>query len=165
MKSKWGDKKMEVYIGGNVKSLAERKFLEEIDKTCRNIGIKTFLPHRDAIIPGKSGEERGLLTREEYLNPEIRKLIFEQDIKPLEKCDVAIMVLDGLCWGTTMELGYVYALKRKLGRKVTIIGVFTDPRGFEMLDCMRAESCDFLVSSIEELVKILKRLKEGQNGY
>ena len=39
---------MKAYIAGALFSQGERIFLEEIAKICKDIGLETFLPHRDA---------------------------------------------------------------------------------------------------------------------
>lgn len=155
---------MKVYIGGSTRTASQREFSEKIDKVAKEIGLQTFLPHRDVKVPGKKGEQRGLLTKkEDYLSTELRKSIFEQNIKPLNECDVAIMTLDGLCWGTTVELGYAYALKTKCRKNLLIIGIYTDPLGLEMLDFIRYESCDVVVSSLEEMKDVLTKVaKRGR---
>ena len=38
---------MKIYIAGKIRTESEREFLEEVDKLCKSLGFKTFLPHRD----------------------------------------------------------------------------------------------------------------------
>lgn len=152
---------MKAYIGGSTRTASQREFSEKIEKIARELGLETFLPHRDVKIPGKEGKEQGLLTRsEDYLNPELRKLVFEQNIKPLDECDIAIMTLDGLCWGTTIELGYAYCLKTKIKKNMLIVGIYTDPLGLDMLDFIRYQSCNVVVSSLQEMRAVLAEIVE-----
>lgn len=88
---------MKVYIAGKIRDEHERKFLEEIDALCRELGFETFLPHRDVGLAHDATDVRR---------------IFDGDIKMgFEDVDLVVASLEGLHIGagTAWELGYAYA--------------------------------------------------------
>ena len=130
---------MKAYIAGALFSQGERVFLEEIAKICKDIGLETFLPHRDAGL-GIDVEE-----------------IFKKDFSGLDKCDVLVAVLNGsdLDSGTAWEIGYAYS------RKIKIIGIIDDIRiSKDRLNVMIANSVE-IVDSIDKLKKRLIEIKNG----
>jgi nucleoside 2-deoxyribosyltransferase len=132
---------MKIYIAGQLTDEKERAFLEEIDKLCADLGFDTFLPHRDV----------GLVTFKE----EIEKA-FTEDVKALDECDFVVSVLNGdhVGAGTAWEIGYAYALKKK------IIGIKTDKApqdSITELSAMLLSSID-IATSLEELKNKLKLL-------
>ena len=130
---------MKAYIAGALFSQGERVFLEEIAKICKDIGLETFLPHRDAGL-GEDTEE-----------------IFKKDFLGLDKCDVLVAVLNGsdLDSGTAWEIGYAYS------RKIKIIGIIDDIRiSKDRLNVMIANSVE-IVDSIDKLKKRLIKIKNG----
>ena len=130
---------MKAYIAGALFSKGERIFLEEIAKICKEIGLETFLPHRDAGL-GEDVEE-----------------IFKKDFSGLDKCDVLVAVLNGsdLDSGTAWEIGYAYSRKKK------IIGIIDDIRiSKDRLNVMIANSVE-IVDSIDELKGRLIEIKNG----
>lgn len=133
---------MKVYIAGPLCNVEERKFLEEIDKLCKNLGFKTFLPHRDV---GMFKEIRDI------------KKISKKDVEEIYKCDLMIGVLDGICVGagTAWEMGYAQALGKK------VIGLKTDRKINESISDISVvvTGAVKIVESIEELKKELKKLK------
>jgi nucleoside 2-deoxyribosyltransferase len=105
-----------VYIAGPLFSQAEREFLEKIvDSLARAAKLDPishfFLPHRDGGELGKGP------TRTE---------IFNLDINILKQAEVVVALLDGqdVDSGTCIELGYAYALQKK------IFGIMTDFRSY-----------------------------------
>ena len=130
---------MKAYIAGALFSKGERIFLEEIAKICKEIGLETFLPHRDAGL-GEDVEE-----------------IFKKDFSGLDKCDILVAVLNGsdLDSGTAWEIGYAYS------RKIKIIGIIDDIRiSKDRLNVMIANS----VEIVDSMDKLKKRLIEIKNG-
>jgi len=133
---------MKAYIAGALFSQGERVFLEEIAKICRDIGLETFLPHRDAGL-GEDTEE-----------------IFKKDFSGLDECDVLVAVLNGseLDSGTAWEIGYAYSRKIRI---IGVIGVIEDIRiSKDRLNVMIANSVE-IVDSIDKLKKMLIEIKNG----
>ena len=136
---------MKVYIAGKIRKKSGREFLEEIDKLCKEIGLDTFLPHRDV----------GLAK-----NLKDVKRIFEGDIKKgMEDVQLIVAVLDGLHVGagTAWELGYAYA------KKIPAIGIKTDEpvkNALEYLSAILIGSMK-IVNSLDELKKELIEIKKS----
>jgi len=105
-----------VYVAGPLFSQAEREFLEKmVDSLARASGLDPeldfFVPHRDGGELGK-GPTRGQ--------------IFDLDITTLRQTQIIVALLDGqdVDSGTCIELGYAYALGRK------VFGIITDFRSY-----------------------------------
>ena len=105
-----------VYVAGPLFSQAERDFLEKVvdclAQTAHLDPVKHFfLPHRDGGELGKGPT---------------RQYIFNLDISKINSADVIIALLDGQDSesGTCIELGYAYALNKK------IFGILTDFRSY-----------------------------------
>lgn len=136
---------MKVYLAGKIGTDNERDALEKVDKICRELGLETFLPHRDV------GICKGLKDT---------KRIFRGDIiEGFKNAGLIIAVLDGLHVGagTSWELGYAYA------RGIPAIGLKTDEKTEEFLDQLSAiiiESTK-IVSSFKELEKEIRKLIKG----
>lgn len=103
-----------VYVAGPLFSQAEREFLEQMVFTLATKSnldplSNFFLPHRDGGELGKGSN---------------RKQIFNLDITTLNKSNIVVALLDGqdVDSGTCIELGYAYALGKK------IFGLITDFR-------------------------------------
>jgi nucleoside 2-deoxyribosyltransferase len=135
---------MKVYIAGKLGSESERKHLEKIDELCKELGFKTFLPHRDV------GLARGISDA---------RRVFEGDIiKGFKNCGLVIASLDGLHVGagTAWELGYAYA------KGIKTIGIKTDESIEEALDYLSAILIESMkiVDSFEKLKKELIKIKK-----
>ena len=137
---------MKIYVAGKVRSENEREFLEEVDKLCRKLRFKTFLPHRDV------GLAKGIRDV---------KRIFEGDIiNGFKDIDLVVAILDGLHVGagTAWELGYAYA------KGIPAIGIKIDESvedALEYLSAILIGSME-IISSIEELENRLKEIvKKG----
>lgn len=141
---------MNVYVAGGLKSSGNRLYLEQVAAIVEGAGYSVFLPHRDGILPGKDGPDKGLLTHD---NLELGKMVFEGTLEELRSSDLVVAVLDGLCWGTTLELGYAYAYKQVAKRSLVIIGIYTNP--VEDLDLMRRNACDHLLKDEKYLPDVL----------
>lgn len=105
-----------VYVAGPLFSQAERDFLEKmVDCLAQAAHLDPvkhfFIPHRDGGELGKGPT---------------RQHIFNLDINKINSADVIIALLDGQDTdsGTCIELGYAYALNKK------IFGILTDFRSY-----------------------------------
>jgi len=131
-----------IYIAGPLCEEIDRKFLEGIDKICKNLGFETFLPHKDA----------GLYQKKEDI-----KRISKKDIEEIYNCDILIGVLNGVCVGagTAWEMGYAQALGKK------VIGVKTDRKINESISDISVVIVGTvkIVKSINDLKKELKKLR------
>ena len=110
---------MRVYIAGPLFNEMERSRNEEIATLLESAGIQTYLPQRDG---GVFSELR--FTHEVK---ELRKRIFDADLKALSSCNAIVCLLDGRVpdEGMCVELGMAYALKKRC------IGYKTDSRTVE----------------------------------
>ncbi len=130
---------MKVYIAGPLCDKENRKFLEKLDKICKEAGFETFLPHSDA----------GLFT-----NLKDVERISKRDIEELHKSDLLIGVLDGIYVGagTAWEMGYAQAIGKK------VIGLKTDRKVDESIADISVVIAGsvYIIESLEELKKELK---------
>ena len=107
-------------MAGPLFSQAERDYLEKmVDYLAKAANLDVvdnfFLPHRD-------GGELG--------NGPTRQYIFNLDISKIEASDIIVALLDGQDSdsGTCVELGYAYAMNKK------IFGLLTDFRSYNSSD-------------------------------
>ena len=133
---------MKVYIAGKLGTKEEREELEKIDSLCKELGIKTYLPHRDG----------GLLRSKKDI-----KKIFKSDITDnLPNCNLVIANLNGLHvgTGTAWELGFAYA------KKIPCIGFKTDESPLEGIDYLSPMILGSLkiVDSMNKLKNCIKAL-------
>jgi len=133
---------MKIYIAGKLCTEEERETLERIDKICKKLGFKTFLPHRDV---GLAKSLRDV------------KRIFKGDIiEGFKGCKLIIANLNGLHVGagTSWELGYAYA------NKIPAMGYKTDESPEKALDYLSSILIGSMkiVKSFDELEKELKKL-------
>ncbi|GBE20411.1 nucleoside 2-deoxyribosyltransferase [archaeon BMS3Abin17] len=132
-----------IYVAGPLCTEENRKFLEKIDKICKEFGFDTFLPHKDA-----------------GLYKELKDIdrISKRDVEELYICDAMIGVLNGICVGagTAWEMGYAQALGKK------VVGLKTDRKINESISDISAVIAGAvkIVESIDELKKELEQLKE-----
>ena len=135
---------MNVYIAGKIRTDSERKSLEKIDRLCKSLGFKTFLPHRDVGL-AKSIKDV--------------KRIFRGDIEEgLKNINLVVALLDGfhVGAGTAWELGYAYA------KGIPTIGLKTDEKisnALEYLSVILIGSMP-IATSFKELKENLIRLKK-----
>lgn len=92
----------DVYISGPLFSPAERDYLEAIEQLCTELGLTTYLPHRDAGF----GPATGDAARE----------FFEQDLAMLKHSSGVVAVLNGpdVDSGTAWEVGFAFAGQKRL---------------------------------------------------
>ena len=131
-----------IYIAGKLCNKSEREFLEEIDKICKILGFKTFLPHRDV------GLAQGI--------KDVKRVFKGDIIEGFKNCKLVIANLNGLHIGagTAWELGYAYA------KGIPCLGIKTDEYIEEALDYLSAVliASMKIVKSLEELEKEMKKL-------
>ena len=136
---------MKVYVAGKIGTEGELELLEKVDKLCKSLGFKTFLPHRDV------GIAKGLDDVEKIFNGDI--------IEGFKGVNLVVAVLDGLHVGagTAWELGYAYAKKKR------VIGLVEDKRSLrkEFRICVMCFNKDIeLVEGLEELRERLMVFKD-----
>ena len=132
---------MKVYIAGKLCNKDERDFLEKIAKICEELGLETFLPHRDV----------GLAETIKDV-----KKMFKGDItEGFKDIGLILAILDGfhVGAGTAWELGYAYA------KDIPRIGLKTDESVEEALEYLSSILIGSMpiVSSLEELKEKLKK--------
>jgi nucleoside 2-deoxyribosyltransferase len=130
-----------VYIAGPLFDEGERWWIERIDSVVAAAGRQTFLPHRDN--PPKTADNVSE--------------IFAMNRAALDNCSMVVASLNGVITddGTAWEIGYAYALGRR------IIGVHTDWRlrfPSEVVNLMVERSLTQLVRSLDELGELLARV-------
>ena len=127
---------MKIYIAGLLWEEKDRKKLEEIDKTCKELGFDTYLPHRDM----------GVFTNGSS------KPFFERNKIEIDKCDFMIALLDwkGIGSGTAWDIGCAYAKGKK------IIGIVEDLKSVNK----EFRTCVMCVNSVKliELKDLKKEL-------
>ncbi len=111
---------MKIYIAGKIGTESQRENLEEIDKICKQLGLDTFLPHRDV------GLAKSIKDTKRIFNGDI--------IEGFRDCKLVIASLDGLHVGagTAWELGYAYA------KGIPSIGIKTDEKVKDALEYLSA---------------------------
>jgi nucleoside 2-deoxyribosyltransferase len=125
--------------------------MEEIASELESAKFRVFLPHRDAGLVAEN-EVRGLAARKKTFTK-----VFSRDLAELEKATCLVCLLDGLSFGTSLELGYACAL-RKSRKHMRVVGLYTDLRGLDSLDLMRTCACDRICTSKQDLIIVIKQL-------
>ena len=129
-----------IYLAAPLFSEAEREFNAKIAGILRE---KKYVVH----LPQEVGDDSS--TRDEAETGRI----FEYNLKALDECDIVVAVVDGADAdsGTAWEIGYAYAVKKR------VILLRTDFRRVgrsEAVNLMLEESGE-VVGSVEELVRVL----------
>lgn len=129
-----------VYIAGKLWDIKDRVKVEEIEKVCKDLGMKTFLPHRDAGV------------YEEGLDP---LPIFKKDRDMIDWCDFMVALLDwqGISSGTAWELGYAHAKSKP------IIGIVEDKKSLNK----KYRICVMCFNSVKVIE--IKDLKKELKGF
>jgi len=136
---------MKIYLAGALFNVAEREYAQKIVEHLENKGLNVYWPWRDA---GDKELKALYRNRMEKVNDEIVK----NNLFAIKKADLIIAILKGseVESGTSMEIGYSYALGKK------ILGLRTDFRtqGKDIgpLNIMISRSLDKLFSSEESLI-------------
>ena len=132
---------MKVYLAGPLCTEKQREYMEEIDSLCKELNLKTFLPHRDC----------GL-----WKDISDTKRIAEGDLKGFEDCDILIANLNGfgISSGTAWEMGYAQA------KGIKVIGLKTDKNIKESVEDLSAivVGSTKIVNSFDKLKEELRRL-------
>lgn len=133
---------MKIYIAGKIRTEQERIELEEIEKLCSSLGLKTFLPHRDVGLAKDIND--------------VKKIFKGDIIEGFKNCGLVIAYLNGLHVGagTAWELGYAYA------NKIPVIGLKTDESPEEALEYLSAILIASMpiVNSFDELKKKISKM-------
>ena len=134
-------KLFKVYIASPLCVKEDRDFAEKIDKLCKKIGIKTFLPHRDCG-----------LWKEGISFAKIAK----GDVEGFKDCNLLIANLNGFnVWaGTAWEMGYAHA------KGIPVIGLKTDREINESTEELSAIILGVtnIVDSFDKLDEEIKKL-------
>ncbi len=129
-----------VYIAGPLFTPEQRGLLERIDRVCEELGLSTFIPHRDIGVYGQGDSRK----------------FFEGDMQPLCQCSMVIAVLDwrGIGSGTAWEIGYAYA------KGVPVIGLVDDIGSLNRKErmCVMCYNSVKLVDCFDKLKKEIKKL-------
>ena len=134
---------MKVYIASPLCTKEDRDFAQKIDKLCKKLGLKTFLPHRDCGL-WKEGVSF--------------KKIATGDLNGFKDCNLVIANLNGfnVGAGTAWEMGYANA------KDIPVIGIKTDRKIKSSIEELSAiiigttkivESFDDLEREIDKLIK------------
>lgn len=134
---------MKVYLAGKLRTESERNLLEEIDKLCKSLNLKTFLPHRDVGLAKDMND--------------VQKVFRGDIIEGFKDCSLVIACLDGLHVGagTAWELGYAKA------KGIPAIGIKTDEPvkdALEYLSAILIGSMPIVTSTKELKSKIISTL-------
>jgi len=132
---------MYAYVAGPLYNEGERWFDEVLARCAEEVGISTYLPHRDlGLLAGQKDSPR----------------LFAGDMKQLDRAEIVVANLDGISIdsGAAWELGYAYARGKHL------IGIRTDFRTHARhsdLNPMILHSLNKLVNSVEDLRAYLEK--------
>ncbi len=108
--------KQQVYLAAPLFSVAEKTFnLKVRDILCRVFDV--YLPQQDGLLLAD-------LVRDGFSADYSGRLIFEEDVRALRRCDIVLIVLDGRAVdeGAAFELGLAFGLDKEC------YGLQTDPR-------------------------------------
>lgn len=128
-----------IFIASPFFSLAERDYIQRIDKICADNGFETFQALRNV----------GLVAKDSLAD------CFLSDVENLKKCDLVVANLDGVDVdsGTAWELGYAYSIDKP------IIGIREDfrmYRTFIPVNLMIYKSCSTVITLDELSVELQK---------
>ena len=131
-----------VYLAGKLWDSKDRAKIEEIAELCKSLGMKTFLPHRDAGI------------YKEGMDPDP---IFKKDQSMIDWCDLMVALLDwqGISSGTAWELGYAYAKGKP------VIGIVEDKKSLnkEFRTCVMCFNNSVNLIELKDLKKELEKAR------
>ncbi|MFA5992264.1 MAG: nucleoside 2-deoxyribosyltransferase [Candidatus Pacearchaeota archaeon] len=133
--------KIKVYIASPLCVKEDRDFAEKLDSLCKELGLETFLPHRDCGLwkEGVSFEK-----------------IAKGDIEGFKNCKLLVANLNGfnIGAGTAWEMGYAHA------RGIPIIAIKTDRKLKDSVEEVSAIIMGLtkIVSSFEDLKREVERV-------
>lgn len=133
---------MKVYIAGPLFVKEARKILEKIDKLCKELGLDTYLPHRDT----------GIYQKGDSI------LFFKKNRDMINECEIMIAYFDwkGISSGTAWEIGYAHAKKK------VIIGIVEDMHTVKEFDRL-CIMCFNSVDLVDDFERLKKKVKEKLN--
>lgn len=137
-----------IYFAGPLFNSAEKEFNVRFARA-----LESKLENVEVILP----QERAL----KFFNQENGfKLIFEDCLKMVEDADIVLAILDGADTdsGTSVELGYAYAMK------IPIVGIRTDSRISEDrgLNLMIANICNILIIDVtSDILNLVNSVAEA----
>jgi nucleoside 2-deoxyribosyltransferase len=136
-----------IYIAGPLFDPGERWYLEQIDAICHDLGLRTYLPHRDGGI--KAGAATDFAS------------IFAADLAALERADLVVAVWNGpdVDSGTAWEIGFAYA------RGMPVVGLHEDIRIQDakgQVNIVVSQSAQDICGSFDELRSALERYLGAQ---
>lgn len=137
---KRGERTLAAYIAGPLFNDHEKWFLEQIDKVCKELGIDTFLPHRDT-----------------HFDSEVDTVgIFKADVRGLVGKGLIIALLDGqdIDSGTATELGIAYC------NSMPAIGITTDTIRRSYSNAMPTAICEMSLGIVHSLEQLKAELSE-----
>ncbi|NOZ82869.1 MAG: nucleoside 2-deoxyribosyltransferase [Euryarchaeota archaeon] len=135
---------MRIYIAAPLFSAAEREYNLKLSRMLAELGHEVFLPQHEC-----SG------SREE---------IFRCCLSGIDSSDLVVAVLDGASCddGTAFELGYAYALGKR------ILGLRTDFRNVGehggVVNLMLAEACEHMVRDESSLIALLGGIENAEEA-
>lgn len=138
-----------VYLASPLFCDWERSFNQMVTERIEGLGLRVYLPQRDA------EDARNVV------DPRSRaRAIFDLDRDLVLEADIVVFVLDGRVpdEGVAVELGIAYAQKYLSDTPKLLIGLKTDVRvSFDWADLnlMLSEPLDHMVGSIDELIDLL----------
>ena len=139
---------MRIYIAAPLFNESEKKRNLEFKQFLEELGHETYLPQLDG------GVAFDLISAGGNDAREVRKRIFQNDLREIRKCDLLFCVLDGRVpdEGVCIEIGMAHALGK------ICLGYKTDQRSFDKHgDNLMIEGClSGIVASSEELKAALK---------
>ncbi len=142
-------KVFKVYIAGKIGDRGELELLEKVDKLCKELGLQTFLPHREV----------GILKD----ISEVDKIFKGDIVGGFKDCKLVVAVLDGLHVGagTAWELGYAYA------KGIPAIGLKTDEPLQEAIEYLSAILIGSMpiATSLDELREKIKEVMGKINNH
>lgn len=134
-----------VYLAAPLFSEAECEFNRKIREELHSFGFNVFFPQEH------SNNVHDKINRQ--------KIIFEKNLKGIEKSDIIVAVIDGVDVdsGTAWEIGYAFAKGKP------VIGLRTDFRtlGIEGTVNLMIERSVILCMSISELLNHLKSMTDA----
>lgn len=129
-----------VYVAGPLCSEQDRVFVEKIERLCKNLGLGTFLPHRDC----------GL-----WKNLDDTKRVAQGDLEGFKGCKLLVASLNGfnVGAGTAWEMGYANA------KGIPVIAIKTDHKVEESIEEISAiiMGTTKITRSFDELEKEIKK--------
>lgn len=149
---------MKIYFAGPLFNIGEKNFNQSLTGKLEEMGHKVFLPQRD-------GVDQSKYPYNEMSPGERTKTLFTLDRDEIFKTDLFLFILDGRIpdEGASVALGIAYTHKLFKHEDKLLVGFHSDIRGAfpqEKLNPMIKTPLDYIVSSEDELIKLLNSLTD-----